>query len=80
MIPLRGVCKSVEQVAPLIERIFKDIEENKELTHFEVSEQMDKGRAGAVLDALILQPNFAGLGIDINHIIKFFRGDREPRS
>ena len=40
----------------------------------EVAEEMGAGRAGALVDALILKPNSVGLGIDVNRIIDFFRG------
>ena len=43
------------------------------LPDFEIAEEMRAGRRGAVLDALILKPNFVGLGIDINRVIDFFR-------
>ncbi len=74
LIPLRKVCKSSEDVASLIEKLFRDIGEKKTLSDFEVADEMRKGKAGAVVDALILQPNFAGIGINFNYIIDFFSG------
>jgi len=76
LIPLRSVCKSPSDVIPLIQGMFRDIREKKTLSHFEVAEQMTEGRGGAVLDALILKPNFVGLGLDVNRIIDFFRHRR----
>jgi hypothetical protein len=78
LIPLRGVCTSPDDVAPLIERIFSDIEEKRNLSEFEVSETMHAGSSGAVLDALILKPNLSGIGVDLNRIINFFRSRRSP--
>jgi hypothetical protein len=74
LIPLRRLCKSPSDVAPLIQGIFKDIQEKNALSQFEIAEEMRAGRRGALVDALILKPNFVGLGLDINHIIDFFRG------
>lgn len=74
LIPLRKVCQSSGEVIQLIEKIFSDIAQKKSLSDFEVAHEMKKGKAGAVLDALILQPNVAGLGININRIIDFFLG------
>ena len=74
LIPLRKICKSSEDLVNLIEKIFKDIEDKKALSDFEVASEMKKGKAGAVVDALILEPNFAGIGINLNYIIDFFSG------
>lgn len=74
LIPLREACESAGDVADLIEKIFRDIKDKKALADFEVAEILTKGKNGALVDALILKPNFAGLGIDLNSIIKFFTG------
>lgn len=76
LIPLRQVCKTSSDVASLIERIFQDIRDRKELSGFEVAQEMQRGKNGAITDALILQPNFSGLGINFNYIINFLRGRR----
>lgn len=76
LIPLRGVCTSPEQVAPLLESIFQDIQEKRALSQFKAGERMTAGSDGALVDALILKPNFSGIGIDLNRIVEFFRGRR----
>jgi hypothetical protein len=53
--------------------MFRDIQERRALPDFQIAEEMRAGGRGAVLDALILKPNFVGFGIDINRIIDFFR-------
>jgi hypothetical protein len=73
IIPLREVCKSPDEVTPIIEQIFNDIQSKQELSNFKIIEEMKARRGDAVLDALILQPNFAGVGVDVNRIINFFR-------
>ncbi len=77
LIPLRDVCETSSDVATLIDRIFQDIRSRKELSGFEVAQEIQRGKGGAVTDALILQPNFAGLGVNFNYIIDFFRGRRK---
>jgi len=76
LIPLRKVCKSSEDVVTVIEKIFNDIADKKTLSDFEVVDEMREGKARAVVDALILQPNFAGIGINFNYIIDFFSGKK----
>jgi hypothetical protein len=47
--------------------------------NFEIADEMKKGVGGAIVDALVLEPNFAGVGINLNHIIDFFRGRQQGR-
>jgi len=72
LIPLRSTCKNTTDVANLIGKIFRDIAEKKELRDFEVVEELKKGERGAVTDALIVRPTFAGIGIDLKTVAKFF--------
>ena len=79
LIPLRKSCKTTSDVVNMIDKLFRDIEEKKELTDFEIANKLKKGRNGALVDALILQPNISGLGINFNSIIDFFRGKGQNR-
>ncbi len=74
LIPLRKACESTIDVAKLIDKIFRDIREKKELSNFEVAKKLSRGRGGALVNALILQPNISGVGIDFNRVIAFFKG------
>ena len=74
LIPLRKACDSSSDVANLIEKIFRDIKEKKALADFEVAEELSRGKKGAIVDALILEPNIAGIGINLNHIVNFLLG------
>jgi len=76
LIPLREACKSTSEVVSLIEKVFKDIGDKKGLQDFAVAKELKKGKKGAVVDALILQPNIAGLGVDLKGIVNFFKGLR----
>jgi len=70
LIPLKKLCKSSSDVVSLIERLFLDIKEGKELKDFKVSTEMRKGISGALVDAVILEPNFGGIGIKLKPLIE----------
>ena len=69
LIPLRKVCKSAEEVVGLIQGVFEDIKEKKQLSKFRAAARTRRGVAGALVDAVILQPNVGGIGFDLK---KFF--------
>lgn len=75
LIPCGKICKTDTEVVALIEKIFDDIESKKKLTDFEVAKILNKGENGAIIDALILQPNVSGVGIDLRKIFKYFKGN-----
>lgn len=72
LIPLRKTCKSAEDVAGLIQRVFEDIKDKKQLSKFQAAKRMRRGVAGALVDAVILQPKIGGIGFDLK---KLFGGD-----
>ena len=69
LLPLRKVCKSSEDVVELIHRVFEDIKSKKRLSEFRAAKRMRRGVAGALVDAVILQPKVGGIGFDLK---KFF--------
>lgn len=69
LLPLRKICKSSEDVVALIQKIFEDISSNRKLSKFHAAQRMKRGIAGAIVDAVILQPNVNGIGFDLK---KFF--------
>jgi hypothetical protein len=71
LVPLRKVCKSSDDVVELIRRVFEDIKGQKRLSEFRAAKRMRRGVAGALVDAVILQPNVGGIGFDLK---KFFGG------
>jgi len=73
LIPLRKVCKSAEDVVELIQRVFEDIKDKKQLSKFRAAKRMRRGVAGALVDAVILQPKVGGIGFDLK---KFFAADK----
>jgi hypothetical protein len=73
LLPLRKMCKSAEEVADVIHRVFEDIKARRRLSDFHAAQQMRRGVAGALVDAVILQPKIGGVGFDFK---KFFAGRR----
>ena len=72
-IKIAEVCKSPSDVIRLIEKIFRDIKDKKEIRDFQVKKEL-KGGIGRILnDTIILEPNFAGIGININQIFRYFK-------
>jgi hypothetical protein len=73
LVPLKKHCKTTSDVISLIEKIFVDIKNKKDLDDFSVYKQIKKNTGRAIADMIILQPNFAGVGFDINKLISFFK-------
>jgi hypothetical protein len=74
LIPLRKTCKSAQDFADLIQRVFEDIKDKKQLSKFAAAKRMKRGIAGALVDAVILQPKIGGVGFDVK---KFFINAKE---
>ncbi len=70
-IEIGKVCNTPLDVLKLIEKVFQDIKEKKEIKDFKVKKEL-KGGIGKILnDTIILEPNIAGIGVNINNIFKF---------
>lgn len=68
---IRNICKTPQDVLKLLEKIFQDIREKKAIQDFKVQQEL-KGGIGKILnDTLILEPNIAGIGININNLFRF---------
>lgn len=79
LIPLKPACKTESDVTELIEAIFRDIREGKNLREFSVHKQVAKGRGGALVDALVLEPNIGGIGLDLKAIGRFLKEGIWPK-
>jgi hypothetical protein len=67
------VCKSPSDVIRLLEKMFKDISEKKEIKDFQIKKRL-KGGVGKILnDTIILEPNIAGIGINLNELFRLFK-------
>ena len=58
--PLLDHCRTLTDVAKLIDRIFRDIKAGKPLASFSVEREDRAGIKGALLDAVILEPTCGG--------------------
>jgi hypothetical protein len=65
LIPLRKVCRAPEEVVALIDRLFRDLAAKTPLSEFAVAKEMRRGVGSAIVDALVLQPKVAGIGLDL---------------
>ncbi len=70
LIPLKKHCKTSSDVITIIEQIFNDIQNGSELKNFEIQKEMTNGIWKRLLEGVILEPNFYGLGFNFK---KFFR-------
>lgn len=71
LIPLKKVCDTTDDVIDLIKSIFSDIKEEKNVISFEIAKEMQKTDSGRGADALMLEPNFMGLGIRLPEALKW---------
>jgi hypothetical protein len=77
LIPLSKFCKTTSEVVSLIQKLFSDISNKRDLAEFSVAREMKKGIRGAFADALILQPNWNGIGLDIKTLYQYLRGSND---
>ncbi len=73
LIPLKKVCSSTTEVVSLIEKIFNDIKNQKDLDDFRIARELKRGIGRALADAVILEPNFAGMGFSFKKMIEYFK-------
>lgn len=74
LVPLRKVCKSAQDVADLIQKVFADISAEKPLLEFQITREMRKGAGRSLVDAVVLEPNIAGVGVDLKKIAQTLFG------
>ena len=70
LIPLKKSCTTTDDVIKLIQSIFRDIRDKKKLSGFEVARTIKKTGARRFADAVILQPNFSGIGLDLKELFR----------
>lgn len=73
LIPLKKFCNTTTDVVVLVEKLFNDIRAEKDLDEFRISKELKKGIGKAMADTIILEPNFCGLGLNLNKLINYFR-------
>lgn len=72
LIPLKKFCLNTTEVVSLIEKLFTDIEAGKDLSEFKIAKEAQKGIGSAIVDALILEPNISGVGLNFKKLGSFF--------
>jgi hypothetical protein len=65
LIPLKKTCQTAQDVADLIQKVFRDITAKKPLSEFQITREMRKGMGRSLVDAIVLEPNVAGMGVDV---------------
>lgn len=73
LIPFRKFCKTSTEAVELIQKIFTDIENQKDISEFAIAKEMKAEKGKAIMDALILEPNIAGVGIDFKKLFGFLK-------
>lgn len=68
LIPFKRFCKTTTDVVSVIQKVFRDIADKKDLKDFKICGEMKKGVGKAILDAVILEPNISGVGIDLKKL------------
>ena len=71
LIPLRTICKTTEDVVSVVRSIFSDIKSKNTLSDFKVAKELKKRNSGGrrLADAMILEPNISGIGIDLKKLL-----------
>lgn len=79
LIPLRKVCASPADVAPVLKLIFKDISAGKSLTNFAISRELKPKHGSALVASLVLEPNIGGIGVDLKKLYSFLESFRKTK-
>lgn len=69
LIPFKECCNDEKDVIEIINSVFSDIENGKDLSNFSISKKNKKGVGRHIVDSVILQPNLNGIGIDIKKLL-----------
>jgi hypothetical protein len=72
LIPLKRTCKSESDVSDLIDKLIKNILSKDNLRDFSIVKTTKKSKLKAAISCIILQPNIAGIGVDLKNIPKLF--------
>ncbi|MBO0937072.1 hypothetical protein J2I47_10995 [Fibrella sp. HMF5335] len=79
LFPLKKYCTSTTDVVNYVDRIFKDIVENKDLSDFKIAKEMKKGLGRALIDGILLEPNIAGMGYSFKPLLDYFRDRNDSK-
>ena len=72
LIPLREICKTDADVTTLLQTIARNLKSGRVLSKFEIKRVKARGNSTPA-NMVVLQPNFAGLGVDLKEVFKWSR-------
>lgn len=70
---IKEICKQPQDVIALLEKLFIDIEEKKEIKDFQVKKELTGGIGKILNDAIILEPSIGGIGVDLKKLFGFIQ-------
>jgi hypothetical protein len=73
IIPFRKISNEPTEVVKIIDKVFKDLIENKDLDEFQIFKEMKKGIGRAIVDSIMLEPNFSGVGFSFNKLRQYLK-------
>ena len=77
LIPMKRFCTTTTEVVNLIQKVFSDIVNQKDLSEFQIAKEMKKGVGSALVDALILEPNISGVGFSFKRFFSYLSQNRK---
>ncbi len=77
LIPMKRFCTTTTEVVTLIQKMFSDIADKKDLSNFQIAKEMKKGVGNALVDALILEPNVSGIGFSFKRFLTYLNQNRK---
>ncbi|MEO1031547.1 MAG: hypothetical protein AAFX55_09085 [Bacteroidota bacterium] len=73
IIPFRKISKDPTEVVTVIDKVFQDLKENKDLDDFQIAKELKKGVGKALADSFILEPNFYGVGFSFKKMKEYLK-------
>lgn len=73
LVPFRKICKTTTEVITLIEKIFTDISNKKDLKDFKIAKELKKGVGHAIVDSITLEPKIFGVGFSVKKFAEYFK-------
>jgi len=70
LIPLKKFCKSADEVISMINQIFENISKGEDLSNFDILRRIKSSRKSRMFDAIILEPNFYGIGVNLKKLFQ----------
>ncbi|OGS23333.1 MAG: hypothetical protein A2252_09635 [Elusimicrobia bacterium RIFOXYA2_FULL_39_19] len=73
LIPFKKFCSSPTEAISLINKVFNDIINQRDLSEFKIAKEMKKGIGQAIVNSIILEPNFNGIGFSFEKLLKYLK-------